>query len=483
MQLDDRAYNFIKKAKAAGATLDQVATFLRDKGYDFEYTPETQQPLKESTTTEQPPQDIPGTKGPSMLEGVGMTAGNAFAFGQGSRIAGALSTAPGRALNAVINPIGSLLSGGAKTVQLEELNPLAIKEQYQQAKQQFEQEQQTFQKEHPTASMIAEGAGTVAGFLLPAGAAGRGTAAAAGRLLRLDKASKLGMLGQRVIGETATGALYEGVREGFGEGRADAETALSGAKKGAALFGALGILGGGAKLAEESLLGTAEQLVKNPASNKLLRALAGQVVKHPTISSSATTIGGIAAEGAVLGAVPSYLNGKEVTLGDIKEGLLWAAGGRAAAEGLSVAGRGFRKLATEPTAMQLEEMKEKAKQAKSLKGKQERASFLRSQLEEERANIKDIGESFEQSIKEDTALFTKLEDGAEAVKAIADEGGWKVVKDRTSKTGESRYVTLKKGGQTKKVRISAHEGTDTSVDYNLDLRKKGGKSIEELAGA
>lgn len=478
MQLDERAYNFIKKAKTAGYTLDQVANFLRDKGYEFEYTPETKQTSQENQTPEQPEQEQPQTKGPGLIEGFGQKAGNAFAFGQGSRIAGVTNTGAGRVLMQTINPIGSLL---APKPTLEELNPAKYAEQYQQGKQQFEQQSAQYEKEHPTASMIAEGAGTVAGFLLPAGAVGRGAAGAAGSLLRLNKAGKLGMIAQRAIGEATAGALYEGVREGFGEGRADAEAAVQGAKKGTALFGALGILGGGAKLAEESLLGTAEQLVKNPASNKLLKALASQIVKHPNAAGTAATIGGIAAEGAVLGAVPSYLNDQEITRKDIAEGLAWAAGGRAAAEGLAIAGRGFRKLATEPTAMQVEEMKEKAKQAKSLGRKQERANVLRSQLEEVRTSIKEIGQSFEQSVQEDTALFSKLEDGAEAVKAVADEGGWKVVKDHTSKTGESRYITLEKEGKTKKVRISAHEGADTEVDFNLDLRKKGAKSIEELA--
>ena len=354
MQLDERAYNFIQKAKQAGATKEQVANFLRDKGYDVVYNQEqsqeetTERPSQEETVEQQT-----NTEEPGLIEGFGKEVANAFAIGQGSRIAGLLNTAPGRVLKGVINPAGTILSG-PKEISSQDFSPESISKAYQEGKQQFEQSQEQYKKEHPTASMIGEGVGTVGGFLVPAGAVGgavRGGVAAT----RLGRAGRVGMLASRAAGEITTGALYEGVREGFGEGRADAEAALKGAGKGAALFGALGILGGGARVVEENLVSTAVKLAENPANNKILRAVMEKVASHPVAAERSAMAAGLAAEGTTLGALPAYLNDQEITAKDIGTGLAFAAGGRGAAEVASWAGGKLRKFANEPTKMQAEE--------------------------------------------------------------------------------------------------------------------------------
>lgn len=352
MQLDKRAYDFIQKAKQAGASKQQVADFLRNKGYDVVYNPETE--------TQQPATSQEET--PGLIEGGARNIENEIALGQGSRIAGVFNTAPGRVLKQAINPLGSLISGEQRTVQAQELTPQAISQAYQEGKQQYEQAQQEYADAHPTADIITKGVGTVGAFLLPVGAVGSGVRGAVAASKVGKAGGKLGMLASRVAGETTAGALYEGVREGFGDGRADIKQAGEGAVKGAALFGALGVLGGGARIAEEGLVETATKLATNPANNNILRAIAGQAVAHPVAAERGAMLAGLAAEGTTLGALPAYLNDQEITAKDIGTGLAFAAGGRGAAEVASWAGGKLRKFANEPTQMQAEEARARVKE-------------------------------------------------------------------------------------------------------------------------
>lgn len=352
MQLDKRAYDFIQKAKQAGASKQQVADFLRNKGYDVVYNPETE--TQQPTTLQE--------ETPGLIEGGARNIENEIALGQGSRIAGVFNTAPGRVLKQAINPLGSLISGEQQTVQAQELTPQAISQAYQEGKQQYEQTQQEYADAHPTADIITKGVGTVGAFLLPVGAVGSGVRGAVAASKVGKAGGKLGMLASRVAGETTAGALYEGVREGFGDGRADIKQAGEGAVKGAALFGALGVLGGGARIAEEGLVETATKLATNPANNKILRAIAGQAVAHPVAAERGAMLAGLAAEGTTLGALPAYLNDQEITAKDIGTGLAFAAGGRGAAEVASWAGGKLRRFANEPTKMQAKEARARVKE-------------------------------------------------------------------------------------------------------------------------
>lgn len=274
-------------------------------------------------------------KTPGIIQGIWQTAGNAFAFGQGSRIAGFFNTAPGRVVESALNPIGSILKG-PKTTSIEELSPSKISEQYQQGKQQFEQEQRKFQEQHPVASTVGEVVGTLAGLAIPAGAVGN-LAKAGVATTRLGKAGKIGQVASRLAGEATAFGTYEGIREGFGEGRADAELALKGFGKGAALGGALGMLGGAVQAAEPTLVEKAIELGISPSNSKIL-----------------VQAFGIGAEGATLGAVPAALEGKTPTKKDIETGLAFAAGGRAASVALSSSLGGIRKWLTEPTAREVQ---------------------------------------------------------------------------------------------------------------------------------
>lgn len=399
MQLDERAINFIKKAKESGATKEQVADFLRNKGYDVVYNQEQQ--AQESTTqqvdentTNLPTQPSEETS-PGLIKGFTDVATNALAIGQGSRLAGLANTGIGKLVSMATNPVAAMSNG---LPSLSELDPRKYAEQYRQGKEQFESEQQTFEKEHPTASMIAEGVGTVGGFLLPAGAAGgavKGLVAAS----KLGKAGRIGMLASRAAGEMTAGAVYEGVREGFGEGRADAEAALEGAKKGAITFGALGILGGGARIAEENLVSTATKLAENPSTNKILRAVMDKVASHPVASQRGAVAAGLVAEGTTLGALPAYMNDQEVTAKDIGTGLAFAVGGRGAAELLARGGAGLRRFANEPTKMQVEEARARAKEISTAQEKVDTATAEEIASTQERRALERQGAS-ERSVLE-----------------------------------------------------------------------------------
>lgn len=324
MELDQKALDFLGQAQKDGFSFDDVVAVLREQGYD----------LGEEQSPQQSPEQE-GVETPGIIQGIGQTAQNAFAFGQGSRIAGVLNTAPGRVLEQVLNPIGSLLKG-PQNLRAEDLAPSKMAEQYQQGKQQFEQEQRQFQEEHPVASTIGEVGGTLAGLAIPAGAIGS-LAKAGVATTRLGKAGKIGQVAARLAGEATAFGTYEGIREGFGEGRADAELALKGFGKGAALGGALGMLGGAVQAAEPTLVEKAIELGISPSNSKILvQAL------------------GIGAEGATLGAVPAALEGRTPTKKDIETGLAFAAGGRAASEALSFGLGRARRWLTEPTAREVQ---------------------------------------------------------------------------------------------------------------------------------
>lgn len=278
-------------------------------------------------------------KNTGVLQGAYQKAVNAFAFGQGSRIAGVLNTDIGRSL-AMLNPTTAVpaMMFGAKpgAPSLSNIDVSKQAEQYQQGQQEFLQKQQQFQEEHPVASTIGEVGGTLAGLAVPAGAVG-GVAKAGVAATKLGRAGKIGQVASRLAGEATAFGTYEGIREGFGEGRADAMEALKGAGKGAALGGALGILGGAVQAAEPTLVEKAVELGLSPSNSKILvKAL------------------GIGAEGTTLGAVPAALEGRAPTAKDIETGLAFAAGGRAASEAISAGLGRARRWITEPTAREVQ---------------------------------------------------------------------------------------------------------------------------------
>ncbi len=284
-------------------------------------------------------------KTPGVLQGAYQKAVNAFAFGQGSRIAGALNTDIGRSL-AMLNPTTAIpaMMFGAKpgAPSLSNIDVSKQAEQYQQGQQEFLQKQQQFQEEHPVAATVGEVGGTLAGLAIPAGAVG-GVAKAGVAATKLGRAGKIGQVASRLAGEATAFGTYEGIREGFGEGRADAIEALKGFGKGAALGGALGMLGGAVQAAEPTLVEKAIELGISPSNSKILvQAL------------------GIGAEGTTLGAVPAALEGRAPTAKDIETGLAFAAGGRAASEAISAGLGRARRWLTEPSQQELSEMKARA---------------------------------------------------------------------------------------------------------------------------
>lgn len=316
MELDQKALDFFDQAKKDGFSFDDIVTVLKEQGYELG---ENEQSQKEES--------------PGVIEGTGMTASNALAFGQGSRIAGLMNTGIGKLVGALATPLGqkNLLS-----IKTEELDPSLYKEQYQAGKQKFQKQLETFEDEHPVASTIGEVGGTLAGIAIPAGAVG-GLAKAGVAATRLGKAGKIGQVASRLAGEATAFGTYEGIREGFGEGRADAIEALKGAGKGAALGGALGILGGAVQATEPTLVEKAVELGLSPRKSKLLvKAL------------------GIGAEGTTLGAVPAALEGRSPTAKDIETGLAFAAGGRVASEAISAGLGRARKWITEPTTREIQ---------------------------------------------------------------------------------------------------------------------------------
>lgn len=468
MQLDERAYNFIQKAKAAGYTKDQVADYLQKKGYEFTYTPSQ---ADESTSNKQE------DSSPGLVEGTVKQAANAFAFGQGSRLAGLANTSIVRALSA-LTPYGAYqLYKSDKPLDFSDFS-----EAYKEGKEQFEKEQQSFSEKHPVANTIGEVAGTLGGIAVPAGAAGKvvqgGVAAT-----RLGRAGKAGQLAARIAGEATAFGTYEGIREGFGEGRADAMAALAGAGKGAALGGALGILGGAVEAAEPTLVNKAIELGMSPTKSKILvKAL------------------GIGAEGTTLGALPPIFEGELPTAKDVAGGLAFAAGGRAVSEGISSGLGAARKWLTEPSAREiqiqkgkglLEDLNIKKENLQRIEAKEQTArnelKTLETSLNKKRGGtlagrpIEEIQADLDkytreqrlagQADKELAELEPHLNKAETEVNSFMAENGWDILPKYDSKEDTSRYLKFKKGKKEITVRISAHEPSAIEGNLQYDLRK------------
>ena len=411
-----------------------------------------------------------------IVEGIGKIAGNAFAFGQGSRIAGALNTAPGRVFGAVLNPLGTIVRGQAPSFSIQELAPSAIAQAYQEGKSQFEQETKQFREEHPAASTMAEVGGTLAGLAGPAGAIG-GIAKAGVAATRLGQAGILGRVASRVAGEAAAFGSYEGIREGFGEGQADAMAALKGAGKGAALGGALGILGGGMQAVEPTLVQKAIQMSVSPEHSQLL-----------------VKAFGIGAEGVTLGAVPAALEGEAPTTRDIGMGLAFAAGGRALAEGASYGMGRVREWLTKPTERELKVIEGKGI-VNSLENRKELLKGQSKAVEGERS-VQAIQKDLEtkttreqRQAKEGVAgdliqeLQPKLDRAEEDVANFMEEIGFERGRRVQNSEGTSRYLYFTKNGEEKIVRVAGHKSTKSSghYDFSYDINKPVFENLKGIA--
>lgn len=454
-------------------------------------------------------QDIKKAAAPGVVESFGMNAGNAFAFGQGSRIAGVANTGAGRVLMQVLNPAAGLL---APKPTLEELDPRKYKEQYQEGKQQFETKQEAANLAHPVASTIGEVGGTLAGLAVPAGALGNAVRAGVAGT-RLGQAGRIGSIAARAAGEATAFGVYEGVREGFGEGRADAMAALKGGGKGVALGAALGILGGGAKAVEENLVQSAERLIKTPGSSKLLNAVAQKIVQHPVASERAALAAGLAAEGVTLGAVPAALEGKAPTATDIATGVGFAAGGRAVGEGLSWGLGKTREWITSPSEREVKVMEGKG----VLEALQNKEKALEQLKKTESKAIKEL-ETIDASIQENAQKFEKIEGRAPAeiqeelnqttreqrilkegkagelleeldphlnqaeenITGFMRENGWEPGRRPISKEGDSRYLHFEKDGKEATVRVSGHKPSNKDFDAYWDINKSPEANLREI---
>lgn len=335
MQLDDKALNFIKNAKAAGATIDQVASFLRDKGYEFDYTPSTQEQPQQEQQVEQEPsmQQEVGYQSPGLIKGSARKFSTEATAGLAPILAGATNVGA-RQWGGIIAAIAD-----RNPEMLKELDPRKMPQFFKEGKEEYIQTQKKFAEEHPIANTIAGATGTLAGLALTGGTAGA-TAKGVVATTKLGQAGKAGAIISRTAGEMAGFGTYEAIREGFDSGELDAKAALGGLGKGAGLGLAFGVMGGGMQAFEPQLVKQAERLIGNPTASKILvNAL------------------GIGVEGTTVGAVPAVMEGQTPTAKDIGVGVGMVAGGRGLAKAGSWIGGKAYKFANEPTKMQAEEMR------------------------------------------------------------------------------------------------------------------------------
>ena len=439
MELDQKALDFAKKAKEQGYSYNDVVQVLREQGYTI--------PEETTTTTTQEE-----TQSPSLARGMQETAANAFAFGQGSRLAGLSNTGLGKVISG-ISPAFSIyktLTGENKLTK-EDLDPRNWAQQYEEGKKAFEERQKAFQEAHPVASGIAEVGGTLAGFALPAGAVGGAVKTAIGGTKAAKALGGAGRIGARVLGEATTFGTYEGIRGGFGEGRADVQEAAKGFAKGSVLGLALGIVGGAVQGAETPLIDWAAKSLGQKTAEGIVKAA------------------GIGAEGVTMGAVPSLLEGELPTAKDIGTGLAFVGGGRALAKGISKAGEGVRKWATELSDEELKALKERATNFQEAEQKIKTATTNLQEAEVENQRL--------QSQLKDIVKTSKGEEKAQLQKNLKDaqktEDWYKAELDQA----QEEYRALQEQQGIKSIKKTEITPTDKQVkelvkfDSKLDENK------------
>ena len=162
MQLDNRAYEFMKQAKQQGISKEEVFSLLQSKGYDLGLN---DQPAPQQTA--QPSQD--NYSALDKAKYIGRAAGEGLTFGLGDIVGGITNT--------LVAPIGKTVNTireGAP-ITTSDFNPI---QNFKEGRGDFVREQQQFAQEHPVLNFGGELGG---GLITGAVGAGKKLITAAGK--------------------------------------------------------------------------------------------------------------------------------------------------------------------------------------------------------------------------------------------------------------------------------------------------------------
>lgn len=327
---------------------------------------------------EEPQQQETQSQDPGIVVGSLGNYANQFLMGGGSLVAGAIAPQMKR-IGALSYAASNPLSKGAWKAVGESLDPSKEWETMKQGAKQFSTQQKAFEEEHPIASTVSNVAGFTAGMV------GGGIRATTGLAKKGVTKAIARTFGEQAVQESkAANAIAKTIADGVGfgvqgfgttlteePGVLQLDKAIKAGAKDSILGLALGMVNGVVTEFSAPLVKTVEKFTgaSGGVLSKPIEELATQAFGEGTVGKVAKAIapsesileatinaGSAVAEGAVMGAVPSILEGEKVTGKDLLTGVGFAAGGRLAAKGVAKTASGVRKYLTEPTKMQKAEM-------------------------------------------------------------------------------------------------------------------------------
>lgn len=389
MKLDEKAYTFIKQAKQAGASIEEVSAFLKQKGYEFEMGEKVEQQPQQ---TQEPSTEY---SGPNYVTGVTREAIGGLTLGATPYIAGATNVLARNLADITHGKDLATRLKGAGNLALNLVNPgIAInrdKESFEQGKQAYEAEQEKFKEAYPTTATAANIVGSIPTYVVGAGevsAALKGTKV-------LANAPKAVKALTTSVGAMQPLAVQKGVEESLKEDSTIGSIAKA-TGKGELEALAFGITFGALNPLESKVLATASKMTGQ--TKPFTQWLAQKAAQTPFIAT----------EGAAIGAIPALTEGRFPTGEEIASGTLATGALRGIGEVAGVALPAARRFLTEPTAKRKAELRaeyEKAqlpKEAEELRAKRlENYKTLREGTTvEEQARIKEENKVLTEKIKE-----------------------------------------------------------------------------------
>jgi len=434
MKLDEKAYSFIKQAKQAGASIEEVSAFLKQKGYEFEMGEKVEQETQQPQQTQEPSAEY---SGPNYVTGATREAISGATLGATPYIAG------------VTNIPANYLAGRFK-------NPIEL---FKEGKSEYKAEQEKFKEAYPTTATAANIVGSIPTYVVGAGEV---SAALKGSKV-LANAPKAVKALATSVGAMQPIAVQKGIEESLQEDSTVGSIAkATGVGELEAL--AFGLTFGALNPLESKVLATASKMTGQ--TKPFTQWLAKQAAKTPFIAT----------EGAAIGAIPALTQGRLPTKEEIVSGTLATGALRGVGEVASVALPAAKRFLTEPTAQRKAEIKaeyEKAqlpREVDELKAKRlENYKTLREGTTvEEQAQIKEENKVLTQKIKDIEKPTIEIKEATEEeVKAYLKDHpttneatAKKIISDAKTRTSVAEKKPTAQLGLWEKVRRTTTSGIE-----------------------
>lgn len=499
---EDAIRDTINAYRKEGVSDDEISQKIQNKLSEFR-SPSAEQDIPEqgiASEQEQPKEKM------GLLPAVGVRASNAFLAGAGSIAAGMLNVPIVRRTVLPLAYAAEKLITKTPDTSVQEI-PQAV-EQYKRGAKEYGQALEQAKQEYPVASTLTDIGATIASFLLPIGAVGKGVKGAVAGSKLIQSAAKMGKIGaltEKIVPNVARGmaefGAYESVKKATeGEpGTFSPKGAAIGAVQGIGTGGLIGVAGGVAGEFEEPLIQKAIELGGNPMASRLLGMAATSTV-----------------EGATLGVAPAIMQGRLPGYEEFKSGMQFALGARGVSKAAELGATGTRALTEMLPASEKRQMIAARRGTKALEAAEELAGLdteealaARQQLAKDASALVKQSESLTKKINKTSdestlaelnkkltetntelnSAYEKLNKEFDAAKksitTMSQKMGWKLPEEaeqQPSRFDTSAYVDIKKGQRIERVRISGHDSTSPRKgDFiEWDIRKPAKENLKAL---